>query len=85
LRCLPRERVFRRTGTNHPRTEFKPDTDGETKASEETLPDTSLHAYKEGRKKDVSGDADGVESSDRDKHQGGPHGEGELPLPHPKA
>ncbi|MHB8659083.1 MAG: hypothetical protein ACYC91_14210 [Solirubrobacteraceae bacterium] len=62
-----------------------PDTDGETKATEETTPDTPLHAYKEGRKEDVSGDADALESSDREKHQGGPAGEDELQLPHEKA
>ncbi|MEA2210804.1 MAG: hypothetical protein QOF83_752, partial [Solirubrobacteraceae bacterium] len=35
-----------------------PDPDGKTKADEEALPDTPLHAYKDGRKDDVTGDAD---------------------------
>ncbi len=62
-----------------------PDQDGKTKADEEALPDTSLHAYKEGRKEDVSGDADKLESNDPSDHQqSAVEGEGELPLPHPK-
>ena len=59
-----------------------PDQDREMKASEETTPDTSLRAYKEGRKDDVSGDVDALESKDREKHNGGPYGENELSLPH---
>jgi hypothetical protein len=46
-----------------------PDKDGNAKAGEETTPDTSLHAYKEGRKDDVSGDADALESNDPAKQQ----------------
>jgi hypothetical protein len=38
-----------------------------------------------GPQESVSGDTDRMQSSDRDKQQGGPYGEGELPLPHPKA
>jgi len=41
-----------------------PDPQGEVRADEETLPETSLHAYKEGRKEDVKGDADKLESND---------------------
>jgi hypothetical protein len=44
-----------------------PDPDGNTKAEEETLPQTPLHAYKEGRKEDIKGDADKLESSDDPK------------------
>jgi hypothetical protein len=41
-----------------------PDPDGNIKADEETLPQTSLHAYKEGRKEEIKGDADRLESDD---------------------
>jgi hypothetical protein len=41
-----------------------PDRDDNAKADEKTLPDSSLHAYKEGRKEDVKGDADKLESTD---------------------
>ena len=62
-----------------------PDKDGATRAGEETTPDTSLHAYKEGRKEDVSGDADALESNDRAKHrQDKIEGDNELTLPHEK-
>lgn len=62
-----------------------PDEHGETTASEEELPATPLHAYKEGRKEDVSGDADALESNDPQKHsQDRLEGEDELPLPHEK-
>ena len=40
------------------------DEDRDTGASEETLPDTPLHAYKEGREEDIEGDVDKLESSD---------------------
>jgi hypothetical protein len=46
-----------------------PDKDGNTKADQEATPDTSLHAYKAGRKDDVSGDADALESTDPAKQQ----------------
>ncbi len=46
-----------------------PDKDGNTQASEDATPDTPLHAYKEGRKDDVSGDADALESNDPAKQQ----------------
>jgi len=46
-----------------------PDQDGNAKVDEETLPDSSLHAYKEGRKEDVSGDADALESNDPKQQQ----------------
>jgi hypothetical protein len=41
-----------------------PDPQGNTTADPETVPDTSQHAYKEGRKDDVAGDADKLESND---------------------
>jgi hypothetical protein len=56
-----------------------PDLKGNTKADEEALPDTSLHAYKEGRKDDVKGDADKLESNDPGNHQG-PELEGDDEL-----
>ena len=62
-----------------------PDKDGETKADEETTPDTSLHAYKEGRKDDLSGDADALQSNDPKKQQQDVlEGDDELPLAHDK-
>ena len=36
----------------------------EERADEETLPDTPLHAYKEGREEDVEGDVDKLKSGD---------------------
>lgn len=63
-----------------------PDKDGNTKADEETTPDTSLHSYKEGRKDDVSGDSDALESNDPHKQQADTlEGDDELELPHDKA
>jgi hypothetical protein len=47
-----------------------PDPDGNTTADEETIPQTSQHAYKEGRKEDVAGDADKLESNDPKDMQG---------------
>lgn len=41
-----------------------PDPKGNTGADEETLPDTSLHAYKDSRKDDIKGDADKLVSDD---------------------
>lgn len=41
-----------------------PDEQGNTTADPEAIPQTSQHAYKEGRKEDVAGDADKLESSD---------------------
>ena len=62
-----------------------PDKDGNTNASEETTPNTSLHAYKDGRKEDVSGDSDALESNDPAKQQQDVlEGEEELSLAHEK-
>ena len=41
----------------------------EQQADEETLPDTPLHAYGEGREEDVEGDVDKLESGDRESSQ----------------
>jgi hypothetical protein len=62
-----------------------PDREDNTTASEDAIPDTSLHAYKEGRKDDVSGDADALESNDpQDQQQDTLEGDDELDLPHEK-
>jgi hypothetical protein len=41
-----------------------PDPEGNTGADEETLPDTSLHAYKDSREDDIKGDSDKLASDD---------------------
>jgi hypothetical protein len=41
-----------------------PDQDHNIKADAETLPKTPLHAHSEGRKEDIKGDADKLESDD---------------------
>jgi hypothetical protein len=46
-----------------------PGPEGEDKADEAGLPQSSLHAYKEGRKEDVAGDADKLESNDPQDQQ----------------
>jgi hypothetical protein len=62
-----------------------PDPDGNTKAGEEALPQTPLHGYKEGRKEDVKGDADKLESNDPgDQQQSALEGDDELDLPSEK-
>ncbi len=38
-------------------------------ASEETVPDTSLHAFKEGREDDVEGDVEKLKSGDPEESQ----------------
>ena len=43
--------------------------DEEKRADEETLPDTPLHAYAEGREEDVEGDVDDLTSGDPKQHQ----------------
>jgi hypothetical protein len=40
------------------------DDDRQDRADEETLPDTPLHAYKEGREDDVEGDVEKLKSGD---------------------
>lgn len=41
-----------------------PDPDGNTAADQQTVPNTSLHAYKEGREEDVKGDVEKLKSGD---------------------
>ncbi|MDQ5831448.1 MAG: hypothetical protein M3550_00115 [Actinomycetota bacterium] len=43
--------------------------DREDHADEETLPDTPLHAYKEGREDDVEGDVDKLKAGDPKESQ----------------
>ena len=45
------------------------DDESEDRADEETLPDTPLHAYKEGREDDVEGDVDKLKSGDPKESQ----------------
>ena len=51
--------------------------DEEKRADEETLPDTPLHAYGEGREEDIEGDVDKLESSDPETSQREEMSEGE--------
>jgi hypothetical protein len=51
----------------------------EKRADEGTLPDTSLHAYGEGREDDVEGDTDKLESGDPETSQRREISEGEDP------
>jgi hypothetical protein len=51
--------------------------DEEKRADEETLPDTPLHAYGQGREEDVEGDVDKLESSDPETSQRDEMSEGE--------
>jgi hypothetical protein len=46
-----------------------PTADDEKRADDETLPDTPLHAYKEGREEDVEGDVEKLKSSDPQSSQ----------------
>lgn len=62
-----------------------PDRQGNTEASEDAIPKTALHAYKDGRKDDISGNADALESNDpKDQQQRALEGDDELDLPHGK-
>ena len=55
-------------------------------ASEETVPDTSLHAYKEGREDDVEGNVEKLKSGDPEESQRKEISEGdeESNLPNPE-
>jgi hypothetical protein len=57
----------------------------EKSADEETLPDTPLHAYGQGREEDVEGDVDKLTSSDAESSQREEISEGdesaEIPEP----
>ena len=46
-----------------------PEGEREDHADEETLPDTPLHAYKEGREDDVEGDVDKLKAGDPKESQ----------------
>lgn len=62
-----------------------PDREGNTTASEDSVPDTSLHAYKKGRKDNVSGHADALESNDpQDQQQETLEGDDEPDQPNQK-
>ena len=43
--------------------------DERSEVDEDTLPDTPLHAYKEGREEDVEGDVDKLKSGDPEHSQ----------------
>ena len=43
--------------------------DERSEVDEDTLPDTPLHAYKEGREEDVEGDVDKLKSGDPEQSQ----------------
>jgi hypothetical protein len=43
--------------------------DDEKRADEETIPDTPLHAYGDGREEDVEGDVEKLKSSDPETSQ----------------
>ncbi len=53
-------------------------------ADEETLPDTPLHAYKDGREEDIEGDVDKLESSDPESSQRDEISEGEESTDFPE-
>jgi hypothetical protein len=55
--------------------------DEEKRADEETLPDTSLHAYGQGREEDIEGDPDKLESGDPETSQRREISEGDDPGP----
>ncbi len=44
-----------------------PDDKGNTKADQETVPDTPLHAYNDSREEDIKGDSDKLLHSDDPK------------------
>jgi hypothetical protein len=59
--------------------------DDEKRADEETLPDTPLHAYSEGREEDVEGDVEKLKSSDPDESQRSDVSEGDESSAFPEA
>jgi hypothetical protein len=58
--------------------------DEEKRADEEALPDTPLHAYREGREEDIEGDVDKLESSDPETSQRTEMSEGEESTSFPE-
>jgi hypothetical protein len=61
-----------------------PDPDGETAAPEEAVPNTSLHAYKEGREDDVKGDVEKLKHGDNKDMQVSELGADDEPDAPPK-
>jgi hypothetical protein len=59
--------------------------DEEKAASEETLPDTPLHAYGEGREEDVEGDVEDLKSGDPERSQRSDIAEGDEGSDFPEA
>ena len=53
--------------------------DEEKRADEETLHDTSLHAYGQGREEDIEGDSEKLESGDPETSQRQEISEGDDP------
>ena len=51
----------------------------EKRADEETLPETSLHAYGQGREEDIEGDSEKLESGDPETSQRREISEGDDP------
>jgi hypothetical protein len=64
--CSPEE-LCKSAGAGHGEQMFSQD--DEKRADDETLPDTPLHAYGEGREEDVEGDVEKLKSSDPDESQ----------------
>jgi hypothetical protein len=58
--------------------------DEDRQADEETLPETPLHAYREGREEDVEGDVDKLDSSDPESSQRAEVSEGEESTSFPE-
>jgi hypothetical protein len=59
--------------------------DEEKAASEETLPDTPLHAYGQGREEDVEGDHEKLKSGDPEESQRAEIAEGDEESDFPNA
>ena len=55
--------------------------DEQKRADAEELPDTSLHAYGEGREEDIQGDPEKLQSSDPETSQREEISEGDDPGP----
>jgi hypothetical protein len=58
--------------------------DEDRQADEETLPETPLHAYREGREEDVEGDVGKLDSSDAESSQRAEVSEGEESTSFPE-
>jgi hypothetical protein len=63
-----------------------PDEHGNTKPDPEATPETSMHAYKDGREEDIKGDVEAFKSNDpKQLKQDQIEGDDELKLAHDKA